>query len=106
MATKSGISCDDKENGGDANAQKSAKKWCLNDYEIGKQLGKGKFSKVELVREKRSKYIVALKVIFKDQVEKAGCEHHVRREIQIQTDLRHPNIIAFSAISMTKVAST
>ena len=69
------------------------KKWCLNDFEIGKPLGKGKFGNVYLARERRSKYIVALKVIFKHQVQKAGCEHQLRREIEIQSHLRHPNIL-------------
>jgi len=69
------------------------KKWCLNDFEIGKPLGRGKFGNVYLAREKLSKYIVALKVIFKHQVQKAGCEHQLRREIEIQSHLRHPNIL-------------
>lgn len=88
---------EDKENGGASNSvtdpQKQTKKWCLNDFEIGKPLGKGKFGNVYLAREKRSKYIVALKVIFKHQVQKAGCEHQLRREIEIQSHLRHPNIL-------------
>jgi aurora kinase A len=71
----------------------SGKKWCLNDFEIGKPLGRGKFGNVYLAREKLSKYIVALKVIFKHQVQKAGCEHQLRREIEIQSHLRHPNIL-------------
>lgn len=101
-------SLENKENGGGAapNAavsaqqhtqqqmsQSASKKWCLNDFEIGKPLGKGKFGNVYLAREKRSKYIVALKVIFKHQVQKAGCEHQLRREIEIQSHLRHPNIL-------------
>ena len=52
-------------------------------------LGKGKFGNVYLAREKRSKYIIALKVIFKQQVQKAGCEHQLRREIEIQSHLRY-----------------
>ena len=90
------VSSENKENGGAAsvqNSQKAAKKWCLNDFEIGKPLGKGKFGNVYLAREKRSKYIVALKVIFKHQVQKANCEHQLRREIEIQSHLRHPNIL-------------
>lgn len=93
MDIKTDLTCDNKENGGNVNAQKSAKKWCLNDFEIGKPLGKGKFGNVYLARERRSKYIVALKVIFKHQVQKAGCEHQLRREIEIQSHLRHPNIL-------------
>ena len=38
------------------------KKWSLEDFDIGKPLGKGKFGNVYLAREKQSKYIVALKV--------------------------------------------
>ena len=37
-------------------------KWSMDDFEIGKPLGKGKFGNVYLAREKKSKYIVALKV--------------------------------------------
>ena len=37
-----------------------------------------------LAREKRSKYIVALKVLFKSQLQKGGVEHQLRREIEIQ----------------------
>ncbi len=36
--------------------------WRLSDFDIGRPLGKGKFGNVYLAREKRSKYIVALKV--------------------------------------------
>ena len=34
----------------------------LSDFDIGKPLGKGKFGNVYLAREKKSKFIVALKV--------------------------------------------
>ena len=43
-------------------------KWKLEDFEIGRPLGKGKFGNVYLAREKKSKYIVALKVLFKSQL--------------------------------------
>jgi len=48
---------------------------------------------VYLAREKRSKIIVALKVLFKKQLKKARVEHQLQREIEIQTNLRHPNIL-------------
>jgi serine/threonine protein kinase len=65
----------------------------LNDFDIGKPLGRGKFGNVYLAREKRSQYVVALKVLFKQQLQKAGVEHQLRREIEIQAHLRHPNIL-------------
>jgi serine/threonine protein kinase len=38
------------------------KKWSLKDFEIGKPLGRGKFGDVYLARERKSKFIVAIKV--------------------------------------------
>jgi serine/threonine protein kinase len=67
--------------------------WSLNDFEIGKPLGRGKFGSVYLAREKSSKYIVAIKVLQKSQLQKAGVEHQLRREIEIQSHLRHRNIL-------------
>ncbi|KAJ4835692.1 Serine/threonine-protein kinase Aurora-3 [Turnera subulata] len=67
--------------------------WSLKDFEIGKPLGKGKFGRVYLAREVQSKYIVALKVIFKKQIEKYGIGHQLRRELEIQSNLGHPNIL-------------
>jgi aurora kinase len=80
---------------GDGVQQNAAKgqHWSLRDFEIGKPLGRGKFGKVYLAREKRSKYIVALKVLRKSQLLKAGVEHQLRREIEIQSHLRHRNIL-------------
>lgn len=67
--------------------------WKLSDFDIGRPLGKGKFGNVYLAREKKSKYIVALKIMFKSQLQTAGVEHQLRREIEIQTHLKHPNIL-------------
>lgn len=41
----------------------------------------------------QSKYIVALKVIFKEQIEKYRLHHQLRREMEIQMSLRHPNVL-------------
>lgn len=67
--------------------------WSLSDFEIGKPLGRGKFGQVYLAREKNSKYLVALKVLYKEQLVKANVEHQLRREVEIQSHLRHPNIL-------------
>ena len=68
-------------------------RWQLSDFEIGRPLGKGKFGNVYLAREKRSKFIVALKVLFKSQLQKAHVEHQLRREIEIQSHLRPPHVL-------------
>jgi len=41
------------------------KNWTIDDFEIGNPLGRGKFGHVYLAREKKSKFIVALKVLYK-----------------------------------------
>nr|GMC86781.1 serine/threonine-protein kinase Aurora-2 [Ipomoea batatas] len=69
------------------------KRWTLNDFDIGKPLGRGKFGHVYLAREKRSNHIVALKVLFKSQLKQSQVEHQLRREVEIQSHLRHPNIL-------------
>ena len=76
-----------------AQKARQGKQWSLNDFEIGKPLGRGKFGAVYLAREKQSKYIVAIKVLHKSQLLKAGVEHQLRREIEIQSHLRHRNIL-------------
>uniref|UniRef100_A0A8C9RMS3 non-specific serine/threonine protein kinase n=1 Tax=Scleropages formosus TaxID=113540 RepID=A0A8C9RMS3_SCLFO len=69
------------------------KRWSLDNFDIGRPLGKGKFGNVYLARERQSKFILALKVLFKKQLESAGVEHQLRREVEIQSHLRHPNIL-------------
>lgn len=76
-----------------AEAARKGKQWTLDDFEIGKPLGRGKFGSVYLAREKRTKYIVAIKVLQKSQLLKAGVEHQLRREIEIQSHLRNRNIL-------------
>ncbi|CAL4061024.1 unnamed protein product, partial [Meganyctiphanes norvegica] len=73
--------------------REEVRRWGLEDFEIGRPLGKGKFGNVYLAREKNSKFIVALKVLFKSQLQKSSVEHQLRREIEIQAHLRHPNIL-------------
>uniref|UniRef100_UPI00358E74B3 aurora kinase C-like n=1 Tax=Myxine glutinosa TaxID=7769 RepID=UPI00358E74B3 len=69
------------------------KPWSLDCIDIGRPLGKGQFGNVYLAREKQTHFIIALKVLFKSKLEKACAEHQLRREIEIQSHLRHPNIL-------------
>ena len=43
-------------------------RWKLEDFEVGKPLGRGKFGNVYMAREKSTGMVIALKVIFKKQV--------------------------------------
>ncbi|KAE9415595.1 hypothetical protein Angca_007000, partial [Angiostrongylus cantonensis] len=65
----------------------------LEDFEVGRPLGKGKFGSVYLARIKENGFFVALKVMFKSQLRRSNVEHQLRREIEIQGHLRHPNIL-------------
>jgi aurora kinase len=67
--------------------------WKLSDFEIGKALGRGKFGCVYLAREKASKFVCALKVLFKANLRNEEVLRQLRREIEIQSHLKHPNIL-------------
>ncbi|KAJ1342296.1 hypothetical protein BSLG_003219 [Batrachochytrium salamandrivorans] len=69
------------------------RRWSLTDFDVGRPLGKGKFGRVYLAREKHSGYVVALKILFKTELSEAKVEKQLRREIEIQSHLRHPNIL-------------
>ncbi len=79
------------------NKTTSSKTWSLKDFEIGRPLGRGKFGDVYLARERKSKFIVAIKAIKKSQLLKAGVEHQLRREIEIQSHLRQRNVLRMYA---------
>ncbi|CAJ0930860.1 unnamed protein product, partial [Mesorhabditis belari] len=67
--------------------------WTLNDFAIGRPLGKGRFGHVYLGKENASGYVVALKVLFKKELVRLNVPHQLRREVEIQYHLRHPNIL-------------
>ncbi|AEO58133.1 hypothetical protein MYCTH_2305264 [Thermothelomyces thermophilus ATCC 42464] len=70
------------------------KQFHLGMFEIGRPLGKGKFGRVYLARERTTGFICALKVLYKSELQQGtGVEKQVRREIEIQSNLRHPNIL-------------
>lgn len=56
-------------------------------------MGKGKFGRVYLAREKSTGFICALKVLHKSELVQGKVEIQVRREIEIQSNLRHPNVL-------------
>lgn len=66
---------------------------CLKDFDMGKKLGRGKFGHVFLAKEKRTNFIVAIKVLTKKQLEGHQLELLTRSEIEIQCHLRHKNIL-------------
>jgi aurora kinase len=83
----------DANDGGDVEGASQDRPWTLSDFELGKPLGKGKFGHVYLARERRTNFIVALKVLYKAELERSRVERQLRREIEIQAHLRHPNVL-------------
>ncbi|KAJ2820208.1 spindle assembly checkpoint kinase [Coemansia sp. 'formosensis'] len=69
------------------------RKWNILDFDVGRVLGKGKFGRAYLAREKNSNFICALKIMYKHELEESKIEKQLRREVEIQTHLRHPHIL-------------
>ncbi|XP_055386041.1 aurora kinase B [Condylostylus longicornis] len=67
--------------------------WSTDDFELGGPLGRGKFGRVYLAREKKTQFMVAMKVMFKSELQAGGVQRNVLREIEIQSRLKHPHIL-------------
>ncbi|KAG8745843.1 spindle assembly checkpoint kinase [Ceratobasidium sp. 414] len=69
------------------------REWHLTDFDMGRPLGKGKFGRVYMVRTKCApRYILALKCLYKSEIVQCQVEKQVRREIEIQQNLRRVSI--------------
>lgn len=88
---------DNKQSRSAAHPDGKPRRLGLQDFDIGKPLGRGKFGSVYLAREKKSKHICALKVLFKSQLESAQVTQQLRREVEIQTKLRHKHVLRMYA---------
>ncbi|EPS38246.1 hypothetical protein H072_7982 [Dactylellina haptotyla CBS 200.50] len=73
----------------------SSKALHLGMFEIGRPLGKGKFGRVYLAKERKTGFLCALKVLHKSELQEGRVEVQLRREVEIQSNLRHPNILRF-----------
>jgi hypothetical protein len=71
----------------------STSEWSMDDFEIGRSLGKGRFGHVYLAREKRTHFVVALKIMKIEDILVNRTQFLLRREIEIQSKMKHPNIL-------------
>lgn len=62
--------------------------WGKTDFECGVALGKGKFGRVYIAREKLTGFMVAMKIMFKSELKAGRVEKQVLREIEIQSRLK------------------
>lgn len=75
-------------------ALRDKKKMRLEDFEIGRAIGKGRFGNVYLARHIPSGgRQVALKVMMKQPIVDANCVHRLRNEAEIQSRIAHPNCL-------------
>lgn len=61
----------------------------IEDYQIGRYIGRGKYGIVYLAREIKSGILVALKVLYKQYILKEKCEGQLKRELEIHQNLVH-----------------
>uniref|UniRef100_A0A1D1ZH08 non-specific serine/threonine protein kinase n=1 Tax=Anthurium amnicola TaxID=1678845 RepID=A0A1D1ZH08_9ARAE len=74
----------------------------LQRYELGRLLGQGTFAKVYYARNLKSGQSVAIKVIDKEKVQKAGMMDQIKREISVMKLVRHPNVVQLYEVMATK----
>lgn len=65
---------------------------CLDDFELGKILGKGKLGRVYCAKHKSLGLIIALKVMDKQELVNLNLEKNFEREVNIQSMINHENI--------------
>lgn len=69
------------------------KEWSLSDFQFGRPLGKGRFGRVFMARVRNTDTIVALKTLDIKETIRYKLTHCVGREINLHSQLRHPNIL-------------
>ncbi|CDW90701.1 serine threonine-protein kinase aurora-1-like [Stylonychia lemnae] len=67
--------------------------WTIEDFKNVQSIGNGKFGKVFKALERNSNKQVAIKMVHKNLLEKFDFFTQMKKELEIQWRLRHPNII-------------
>ncbi|XP_047048235.1 putative CBL-interacting protein kinase 27 [Lolium rigidum] len=87
----------------DAAAAPEGKKNVLQGrYELGRVLGHGNFGRVHAARDLRTGRGVAVKVVAKDKVERAGMVEQIKREIAVMKMVSHPNIVELHEVMASR----
>ncbi|KAK4277745.1 hypothetical protein QN277_015695 [Acacia crassicarpa] len=74
----------------------------MQKYELGRMLGQGNFAKVYHARDLRTGNSVAIKIIDKERILKAGLVDQTKREISIMGLFKHPNVLQLYEVLATK----
>ena len=75
----------------------------LNDFELLRQIGRGTYGRVLLVRSKKNQKLYALKALKKKQILARDIVQQIMTEKQILTSISHPFIVKlYSAFQDTR----
>ncbi|KAL5997846.1 CBL-interacting serine/threonine-protein kinase 20 [Asimina triloba] len=74
----------------------------MQRYELGRMLGQGTFAKVYHARSIATGQSVAIKMIDKERVFKAGMSEQIKREISVMRLVSHPNVVHLHEVMATK----
>ena len=65
----------------------------LSEFSLGEKIGRGRFGHVYRVQKKDNGKVLAMKVLFKSELQQNGLLEQLRKEIEIQGRLRHKYIL-------------
>ncbi|XP_073149491.1 CBL-interacting protein kinase 2-like [Henckelia pumila] len=74
----------------------------MQRYEVGKLLGQGTFAKVYHARNLKTNMSVAVKIVDKEKVYKAGMIDQIKREISVMRLVNHPHIVQLYEVMASK----
>ncbi|XP_055830700.1 CBL-interacting protein kinase 18-like [Solanum dulcamara] len=74
----------------------------MQKYELGRLLGQGNFGKVYNGRNLKGGHSVAIKIIDKEKVQKAGLIEQTKREIYVMALVKHPHVVQLYEVMATK----
>ena len=74
----------------------------IQQYELGKTLGTGAFSKVKYATDTNTGQAFAIKIVSRDLVKKQQMEEQLKKEIAIMKILKHPHVIELSEVLQTQ----
>ncbi|KAK6932930.1 NAF domain [Dillenia turbinata] len=74
----------------------------MQKFELGRLLGQGNFAKVYYARNLQSGQSVAIKIIDKEKILKAGLTDQIKREISTMRQVNHPNVLQLHEVLATK----
>ncbi|OQR93526.1 protein kinase [Achlya hypogyna] len=96
-ARKSSPAASSNQTEAGSRATSAPRSWTIHDFDIGRELGRGRFGQVFLAREKKTRKILAIKILAKEQLHLGGVVEQLKREVEIHSRIRHPHILPLYA---------